>query len=222
MPYPETRTFWLEPTGRVAVGLRRYRSASTLPSGCAEGGYHSALVSTGEEPAEYSDVAGFDRRTLALRPETPRNDPRWPAHCKCGYEFTDADTWQDWQELIYQRSDTGERVTLRTHHAVGIDGLPPAPPGACWDAWWMPSDWRGPDGIALMVRCPNGKDWHVDSEASNCTRKGQPHQCWVRHGDPRQANVTVDKNGDTCAAGAGSIQAGDYHGFLQAGVLTAG
>ena len=81
---------------------------------------------------------------------------------------------------------------------------------------------RGPDGICLIVKCPNGRDWYVDSEASNCTRKGEPHQCWCRHGDPRECRVTVDKNGDTCAAGAGSIQAGDYHGFLQAGILTAG
>jgi hypothetical protein len=102
------------------------------------------------------------------------------------------------------------------------DELRDAPPGASWDAWWMPDYWRGPDGIALMVKCPNGHEWHVDSQASNCTRKGQPHECWVRHGDPRQANVTVDKHGDTCAAGAGSIVAGDYHGFLQAGILTAG
>lgn len=91
-----------------------------------------------------------------------------------------------------------------------------------WNAWWMPENWRGPDGIALMVRLPNGHDWHVDGEASNCTRKGEPHACWVRHGDPRTATVHVDKDGDTCAAGAGSILAGDYHGFLQHGVLTAG
>jgi hypothetical protein len=99
-----------------------------------------------------------------------------------------------------------------------------APPGASWDAWWYPHNdlWRGPDGIALMVRLPNGRDWSVDGAASNCTRKGEPHKCWIRHGDPRRADVTVDKQGDTCAAGAGSIQADDYHGFLRAGVLTAG
>jgi hypothetical protein len=74
-----------------------------------------------------------------------------------------------------------------------------------------------------MVRCPNGSDWHVDGRASNCTMPtDKVHKCWVRHGDPRASNLTVDKNGFTCAAGAGSIQAGDYHGFLQAGVLTAG
>jgi hypothetical protein len=188
-----------------------------------EGGYHSALVFTGEEPAKYTDVDEFDRRTLAQRPVPAHDDPRWPTHCACGYEFTDDDQYQAWQELIYLRSDTGEKVTLRSRQASDVGGPAAAPPGACWDAWWMPEDWRGPDGIALMVRCPNGRDWHVDGQASNCTRPGdRTHKCWIRHGDPRAANVTVDKNGETCAAGAGSIQAGDYHGFLQAGVLTAG
>lgn len=222
MTYPATRTFWLEATDRVAVGLRRYRSAGGAPMTC-EGGYHSVLVFTGEEPADFSTDTKFDRRTLEQRPPTPHDDPRWPSRCRCGYEFTEDDYWQDWQELIYQRTDTSERVTLRSHSVEDVDALPAAPPGACWDAWWMPSDWRGPDGIALMVRCPNGHDWHVDGEASNCTRPGdKTHACWVRHGDPRQGNVTVDKNGETCAAGAGSIIAGDYHGFLEAGVLTAG
>jgi len=150
---------------------------------------------------------------LAALPDTSHDSPLWPRFCQagCGYEFVESDNWQDTQDQLYQRTDTGQRFTLRD-----------APPGACWDAWWMPDNWRGADGIALMVRCPNGDDWHVDSEASNCTRKGETHQCWVRHGDPRQANVTVDKNGDTCAAGAGSILAGDYHGFLIGGLLTAG
>jgi hypothetical protein len=208
--YPATRTFWLEPTNRVAVGLRRYRSAAA-DTGCA-GGYHSALVYTGRAPARWRDTD--HGRSLILRPATPSDDPLWPTVCDegCGYQFTPGDHWQDWQELIYRRADTGEETTIRT-----------AAPGAMWDAWWMPASWHGPDGIALMARCPNGRDWHIDGEASNCTRKGdRRHKCWVRHGDPRAANLTVDKNGETCAAGAGSIQAGDYHGFLTRGSFTTG
>jgi hypothetical protein len=222
MTYPATPTYWLEATDLVSVGLRRYRSSGGAGFTC-EDGYHSALVFTGEAPAVFNNVDEFDRRTIAPRPATPHDDAAWPTHCQCGYEFVEDDEWQDWQELIYQRSDTGERFTLRSKQAYDIGGFPAAPPGACWDAWWMPGNWRGPDGIALMVRCPNGSDWHVDGRASNCGRPDDKvHKCWVRHGDPRAANVTVDKDGDTCAAGAGSIQAGDYHGFLQAGVLTAG
>lgn len=219
MPYPETPTFWLEPTDRIAVGLRRYHSSGGDGFTCAAG-YHSALAYTGEVDATFCD--SDDGRTLASRPQTARDDPRWPQSCACGYRFTDDDHWQDWQDLIYRRTDSGLPVILRDWCAESVDDPPPAPPGAMWDAWWMPDNWRGPDGIALMVRLPNGHDWHVDSEASNCTRKGEPHACWVRHGDPRTAMVHVDKDGDTCAAGAGSILADDYHGFLHHGVLTAG
>jgi hypothetical protein len=53
-------------------------------------------------------------------------------------------------------------------------------------------------------------------QASNCTLPGdKKHHCWIRHGEV--PNLTVDKAGVTCAAGAGSIQAGDYHGFLRNG-----
>lgn len=76
----------------------------------------------------------------------------------------------------------------------------------------------GPDGKSLMVLTPGGT-WNIDSRASNC---GLPvdnvHRCWVRHGIP--PNITVDKAGNTCSAGAGSILIGDYHGFLRNGELT--
>lgn len=70
----------------------------------------------------------------------------------------------------------------------------------------------------LWVQTPGGS-WCIDSRASNC---GSPydyeHRCWVRHGIPPQ--ITVDKIGATCSAGAGSIKCGDYHGFMQNGRLT--
>lgn len=53
----------------------------------------------------------------------------------------------------------------------------------------------------------------------NCTMPyDYEHRCWVRHGEPPA--ITVDKQGHTCAAGAGSIQCGSYHGFLEDGALT--
>lgn len=77
------------------------------------------------------------------------------------------------------------------------------------------------DGPNLHVILPNRQPWNIDSRASNCTMPyDYTHRCWVRHGEP--PNVTVDKNGLTCAAGAGSIMAADYHGFLQNGALTPG
>lgn len=118
-------------------------------------------------------------------------------------------------EVLYRRSDTGELVTIRD-----------APIGAMWDATWYDDDpaYTGPDGITLVVRTPGGT-WCVDSEASNCTRKGDlSHKCWIREGDPRQpATLHVSKGSDpskTCSAGAGSIQCGSYHGFLHHGELT--
>lgn len=122
--------------------------------------------------------------------------------------------WKHWRPR-YRRVDTGEV----------FEHLASAPPGAMWDATWM-HDCKGgyflggpnSDGRFLVVRLPNGHDWCIDSRASNCTTPNdKTHRCWVRHGEP--PNITVDKNGKTCAAGAGSIQSGDYHGFLRNGEL---
>jgi lambda family phage portal protein len=56
------------------------------------------------------------------------------------------------------------------------------------------------------VRTPGGT-WDIDGRASNCTRPDDDtHRCWVRHGDPRTGVVHVDKDGDTCGAGSGSIR----------------
>jgi hypothetical protein len=75
------------------------------------------------------------------------------------------------------------------------------------------------DGTHLTVVLPNGEYWDIDSRANNCTMKeDRIHRCWIRHGEP--PNVTVDKNGPTCQAGAGSIMAGSYHGFLRNGEFT--
>lgn len=77
----------------------------------------------------------------------------------------------------------------------------------------------GDDGRSLVVRCPDGHDWMIDSRASNCTLpKNDTHHCWVRHGKPEDGTLHVDKNGATCAAGAGSI--GKWHGFLHGGRFT--
>jgi hypothetical protein len=140
--------------------------------------------------------------------------PGHPKACpKCGRVFTPAeDEFQIFCETLYRRADTGE-----------ILGLRDAPPGASWDAVWYHDipEWCGLDGRAVIVKCPDGHDWHVDGKCSNCTRPDDKvHKCWCRHGDPTKAELTVDKNGDTCQAGAGSIQAPHWHGFLTNGVLS--
>lgn len=87
-------------------------------------------------------------------------------------------------------------------------------------AWLSPThDWDNPEGpMNLCVETPGGT-WNIDGRCSNCTMKDdRTHRCWVRHGDPPR--VTVDKDGHTCQAGAGSIMVGNYHGFLRNGELT--
>lgn len=80
-----------------------------------------------------------------------------------------------------------------------------------WDNW-------PEDTLPLQVVTPGG-EWMIDARARNCTMpEDKLHRCWCRHGEPPE--LTVDKNGLTCTAGAGSIQCGNYHGFLQNGYLT--
>lgn len=126
--------------------------------------------------------------------------------CACGYVFTEGDHRATESSLVYRRTDTGEILTLSE-----------APIGAMWDCTWFsgtPYHRPGADGVHLCVRTPGGT-WEVDGRASNCTRPDDDaHRCWVRHGDVRAGEIHVDKNGDTCSAGAGSILQGGYHGFL--------
>ena len=226
-----TPVFWLEPTDQVRVRLRRYRDTEDP---CPQGGYCDASVIIADRaPAsvwvEERVDEERDRPVYRTRDElVARDDARWPTSCsRCGRDFINDDRKQVWADDLYTGAPSGELVTLRD-----------APPGSAYDAWWLPEWYRGPDGIALMVVLPNGHPWHVDGQASNCTRPQQErrgrtvvtprsHYCWIRHGDPRDPQGTrtgqklhVDKRGDTCAAGAGSIVAGNYHGFLHNGALT--
>ena len=99
------------------------------------------------------------------------------------------------------------------------------PPGTVRD---VSSIWdgypKGADGLSIIVVLPNGDHWNVDSRASNCTLPhDNVHRCWCRHGDPRATRgLHVDKVGVTCAAGAGSIMSGGWHGFLHQGYLVEG
>jgi hypothetical protein len=101
-------------------------------------------------------------------------------------------------------------------------------PGAMWFATWerwsdkegithWGFDWTNQSGPPLYVMTPGGS-WCIDQRASNCTLPNDTvHRCWVRHGEA--PNITVDKQGRSCSAGAGSIRCGAYHGFLREGRL---
>lgn len=110
------------------------------------------------------------------------------------------------REQIWKRMDNGEKMRFSDF-----------PVGAMWFEN-IPFYPKGLNGQSLFVRTPGG-DWNIDSRASNCTMKNDDvHRCWCRHGDA--PNITVNKIGDTCSAGGGSIQMCDYHGFLVNGKLT--
>lgn len=208
--------FWLEPTDRVRLALRRYREPTRWDeasqavirpdrSVCAlPHGYHNAQVPIGEAPARLTERGTYTAPAAAEYD----GDPHWPTHCACGEAFESGDRWQVFTELIYRRADTGAEVTLRA-----------SPPGAMWDACWYP--WKGPDGRSLMVVCPDGYHWNIDGEASNCTLPDdKEHRCWLRTGEPPKITVGKSAPGQrTCAAGAGSIGTPKWHGFLRDGFL---
>lgn len=122
---------------------------------------------------------------------------------------------------VWKRKDTGE-----TYERPGD-----FPVGAVYRADWYEHKalhWCGPDGKAYIVIIPEHPDgtgrwpWHMDGPASNCTKPTDTeHRCWCRHGEA--PDFTVDKNGNTCEAGAGSIHVkppGGFHGFLRDGFIT--
>jgi hypothetical protein len=139
-------------------------------------------------------------------------------------------------DLLYITEDIREiermiHVNGHTPHE-GCDQCVPgaAGPMACGDLCYArsagePEDapqriatagWHNCDGRHLVCILPNGHPWDVDGRANNCTMPNERlHRCWVRHGSPENLTVHVSKNGPSCAAGAGSILSGDYHGFLQ-------
>lgn len=193
------KCFMIEPTGRK-VSYRFSMSDKPCPNAQTPRTTHYAR-------GEYSELS-LDKNK-GLGPET----------CSCGYQFTKDERNSGGTATEWKRLDTGELLPLGDRWPIG----------AMWDAHWLVDNfdtwdksqtfpWKpGPDGRCLMVMTPGG-EWCIDSRASNCTMPtDNDHCCWVRHGEV--PNITVDKNGLTCAAGAGSIQCGSYHGFLRNGHL---
>jgi hypothetical protein len=174
----------MEPTMTGQLMLRRYeldgsRSASCDKSGM---GYHNAESGPMVHPYTLRDNDGsysVDYGAAGQRETYPNDDARWPTHCACGYAFKDTDRWQVFSEVIYERTDTGERLTLRNR-----------PIGAMWDAWWYgpglgsDSNPAKPDALNLMVYCPGG-EWYVDG-------RSQQGGFWSRSGDPKTGAVTAN------------------------------
>jgi hypothetical protein len=201
--------YWLEPSGRVALGLRRYSHRGGSGSSVFDcgAGNHDAFAWRGATAPE--------RRGTAAA-AVDHADPAWPARCqRCPYAFIPGDQWQEWEEPIL----LGAGRAWIWHTGFGAPpGCAVAGPGAMRDGWWLPGNWKGPDGIGLIVRCPDpdspdsprAHDWIVDGPAASggrWTRTGNPH-------DPPTLTVTP-----SIAAGD-PARPGYYHGFLTAGQLT--
>ncbi|MDX2277755.1 MAG: hypothetical protein NW206_20070 [Hyphomonadaceae bacterium] len=164
---------------------------------------------------------------------------RWVLYgqCSCGLEAThvypaDAepgDYESEWPGdpcacggRIELGSRIGRSVYRRQDGSVVNPNGEPLPVGAVY-ALAPPYGRAGPDGrylVCVVHGEPHRHHWHIDGRASNCTRpEDDAHRCWVRHGSPEQGTLHVDKAGDTCDAGAGSIQVPGWHGFLRRGEL---
>ena len=190
-----TQCYMIERTNMKRTWLRRY---TTSQQSCPlEWGYHNAEVFWGEG-----------------EPEDDLDHSLWPVVCPCGHQFSQDDAYQVFTLDVWRRPDTGELGVNHMSHDQSFG------PGAMWYADWLEgiTDWLGPDDKSLWVRLPDGTDWGIDTRANNCTMPDDHvRKCWVRHGEPPL--VTVDKNGLTCAAGAGSVGTTGWHGFLRHGVL---
>lgn len=200
------RCFWIEPTGQV-VPVAGIMEAGPCPAGPT---HHRAVTAGEPQPAVERPRPDGDGTLLDNRMPDALTAPE---RCdRCNHVFTDdASRFGSWQRR-WVRPDTGE--TFDSPQAAG--------PGAMWNADWMPSAWKGHDARCLVAICPDGTEWMIDGGANNCTRPGEDHDCWPRHGEP--PNITVDKHPEpgrsTCSAGAGSIATPGYHGFLRDGVFT--
>lgn len=88
------------------------------------------------------------------------------------------------------------------------------PIGSVWDAHWLHHRRTGSDGRSMFIMTPKGP-WFIDGRSSTCTRPNdENHRCWVRHGSPETKDFHVDKKGNTCESGAGSLRHDSYHARL--------
>lgn len=198
------RCFLLEPTGLAYRWLRRHQSGDCpLQTGVKpEYRYHSALVRI-----EDGVIVRSPEGTIRIVPsEWPRDDPRWPVACGCGYAFPADAAWQ----LFYQEAYRGPDGRLYDIHCSELPGVARAPAGAMWYADWMPHT-KGPDGRCLVVRCPalpdgsGVSDWMPDGPSTS-----NPAPAWTRTGTP--PDVTAHPSIFVSAPHG-------FHGWLRDGYL---
>lgn len=201
------KCFFVTPSTLVFRFYRRYENGH-CPGPYS---YHNASVKRDEIKVSIpADGYEKDRRMTSTAPAANQK-AKFPVKCDyCNFLFTTGSEFQLNADRMYFSEEKQAHYSLRD-----------LPPGAMYYADWMLLNrksnlFRGPDGHCLIAITPDGHPWMIDNRASNCTMPDDnEHKCWVRHGHPPL--ITVDKNGKTCAAGAGSIQTSKWHGFLRNG-----
>lgn len=151
----------------------------------------------------------------------------WPTVCDhCGAAVPTGELSQ-----VAKGASYGNRHILRKRLYETPEGTPiiegEMQPGDCFYATWLHDNdrcfyWTDCTTPHLTVILPpDHHPWDTSGRANNCTKPNDDrHRCWVVHGDPSKGEiVTVDKNGVTCEAGAGSIATPHYHAMLQGSVL---
>lgn len=213
-------------------------------------GYHNAFHHAGKFPITYGERKIKGRKYLGSRDDdVEKDDHRWPTKCdNCDYRFIEQDQKQVFQEHVYRRVDTGEEFGLR-HAPVGAmwdawwygkkrlypDGIHlmvKLPNDHEWSVDHHASNCdspckncKQPRSIHKYDRCPGYEDMnHNDKQyrKQSFVDTRPEHSCWVRHGDPKTGIVTVDKNGNSCGAGAGGIRYDDLYMFLRDGYIVNG
>lgn len=202
MPWP---CFWVEEAPEQAVYLRRYTSKHEGGWTC-ENGWHEAKVFVGEVKVRRRK----DGYRMAVSERRYARDARWPKKCDgCDYRFNArrGDVRQVFTQAIYVNPLTGERHFDRE-----------LPPGALYDAWWLPDGYRGADGIHLACVLPRpfsdeGRGvmdaWFIDGPSSSGGR-------WTRTGGPHDIpNLSVSPSILSGQAGSERF----YHSYLTNGAL---
>jgi len=200
-------TRFLKEVGTIAY-LRRYWDDK---SPCQQGmSYHNAMVELTRSYTPNDWALGGKVSEIA--------EELWPTQCKdCAKPVPEGTDYQILHKRLY-RAVNGEEIAYDQLKVgdlffINIDR------GEEHDCH---SRWTNCDGNHLHCVLPGNHHWDIDGRCSNCTKREDTlHRCWVRHGDPRKGEpVHVDKNGLTCAAGAGSIVVPGFHGFLHSGYIT--
>lgn len=149
MIHHENKCVLVHRTKKAGIRLRRFVIGRyDCPLSPGRYGYHNRIVDIEDEcdwPSTDFDGVGEERN---------KDDPRWPTHCYCGYEFSPDDCWQYNKVVIYATIDDSIREIIND-----------LPPGAMWfenshsiktlNVMTMAGKWS----IDNYLNTPNGWKW---------------------------------------------------------------